>query len=148
MRGTQVTWGIFIRIPGNVIILTYRGMFRKIPGNVWVDSGEYSRRFRGMFEKILNNVLKDSGEYSRLFPGMFKKIPVNVRKDSRECYQRFRGMFKRNLDLGNLNLDYLFHEILLVFIRFYYQTAKNQCKKSYYWAILLKETFSTLLIYS
>ena len=116
MRGTQVTWGIFIRIPGNVP----------------EDPGKCLSRFRGMFEKILNNVLKDSGEYSRLFRGMFKKIPVNVRKDSRECYQRFRGMFKRNLDLGNLNLDYLFHEILLVFIRFYYQTAKNQCKKSYY----------------
>ena len=83
-----------------------------------------------MFEKILNNVLKDSGEYSRLFRGMFKKIPVNVRKDSRECYQRFRGMFKRNLDLGNLNLDYYFMKSCLFLSDFTIKLLKINAKKA------------------
>ena len=58
--------GISKRIPGNVIILTFPGMFKKIPRNVRRDSGECSRRFRGMFERI---------------PGMFKKIPGNTQED-------------------------------------------------------------------
>ena len=47
---------------GNGIILTFRGMFQKIPGNVQKDSGECSKRFRGMFNKIPGNVQEDSGE--------------------------------------------------------------------------------------
>ena len=58
--------GISKRIPGNVIILTFPGMIKKIPRNVRRDSGECSRRFRGMFERI---------------PGMFKKIPGNTQED-------------------------------------------------------------------
>ena len=37
MRGTR---GMFTRIPGNVIILTFRGMLKKILGNVPEDSGD------------------------------------------------------------------------------------------------------------
>ena len=48
------------KIPGNVVILTFRGMLKKIPGNVQEDSGGYSKRFRGMFKKILGNVQEDS----------------------------------------------------------------------------------------
>ena len=33
-------WGISYRIPGNVVILLFRGMLKKIPGNVPNDSGE------------------------------------------------------------------------------------------------------------
>ena len=74
-RGTECeecggTPGMFTRIPGNFIILTFREMFKKIPGNVRKDSGECSRRFRGMFKKIPGNVPEDSG---------------NVQKDSGEC---------------------------------------------------------------
>ena len=50
---------MFARIPGNVVILLFRGMFEKIPGNVQEDSGECSRRLRGMIEKIPGNVRKD-----------------------------------------------------------------------------------------
>ena len=53
---------MFTRMPGNVFILTFRGMFKKIPGNVRRDSGECSRRFRGMFEEIVGNVQEDFGE--------------------------------------------------------------------------------------
>ena len=40
-------------IPENVIILTSRKMFKKIPKKVEEDSGEYSKRFRRMLLKIL-----------------------------------------------------------------------------------------------
>ena len=34
------TRGMFTRIPGNVLILAFRGMLLKIPGNAREDSGE------------------------------------------------------------------------------------------------------------
>ena len=40
MRGMQGTWEMFIRIPGNVFILVFRGMLEKIPENVQEDFGE------------------------------------------------------------------------------------------------------------
>ena len=45
MRGMHGTWGIFTKIPGNVIVLTSQGMF-------W-----------GMFEKIPGKVRKDFGKF-------------------------------------------------------------------------------------
>ena len=58
------------RFPVNVIILTFRGMLKKILRNAPKDSGECSRRFRGMLKKvpgmlvkILWNAQEDSGEY-------------------------------------------------------------------------------------
>ena len=77
---------MFTRIPGNVLILAFQGMFQKIPGNIIKDSGECYKRFRGMF----------------------LRIPGNVRADSWECSGGFQGM------QGNLNFD-LFLEIVLVF---------------------------------
>ena len=56
------TRAMFTRIPGNVLILAFRGIFEKIPGNVIKDSGECSRRFRGMLLKIPGNAREDSGE--------------------------------------------------------------------------------------
>ena len=88
-------WGISWRILENVIILTFRGMFQRIPGECW-------RRFRGMFGKIPGNVRRDSRECSkrfwecsRGFRRMLKKIPWNVSKDSQECWQRFSRMLKK-----------------------------------------------------
>ena len=64
-------------------------MLDKIPGNIIKDSGiaredsgECSRRFRGMFKKIPGNVPEDSGECSSRFRRMFGKIPGNAQKDS------------------------------------------------------------------
>ena len=54
--------GISWRIPGNVIILTFWGMLKKILGNVEEDSGECLKRFRGMFEEIPGDIPEDSGE--------------------------------------------------------------------------------------
>ena len=54
---------ISYRIPGNVIILKFRGMFQRIPGNVEEDSGECSREFREIFKKI-------PGECSGRFRGI------------------------------------------------------------------------------
>ena len=42
MPGMRETREMFTRIPGNVIILTFRGMFQMIPGNVQEDSRECS----------------------------------------------------------------------------------------------------------
>ena len=42
-----------------------------------------------MFKKIPGNVRKDSGEFSIVFRGMFKEIPGNVREDSGESKFRF-----------------------------------------------------------
>ena len=65
--------GISKRIPGNVLILAFREMFEKIPGNFIKESGECLRRFRGILLMIPGNALEDSGECSR-----FWKIPENV----------------------------------------------------------------------
>ena len=46
----------------NVIILRFREILKKTPGNVRKDSGECSRKFRGMLEKIPGNVREGSGE--------------------------------------------------------------------------------------
>ena len=62
--------GISQRIMGNFIILTFRGMFKNIPG----------KTFWGILAKI-PGVQEDSGECSKLFRGMFKKIPGNVQED-------------------------------------------------------------------
>ena len=59
MQGTQ---GMFTRIPGNALILAFRGMFEKIQGNVINDSKKCSRRFRGMLLKIPGNAREDSEE--------------------------------------------------------------------------------------
>ena len=98
-RGTECGECAERRIPGNVIILTFRecwrrfrGMFEKIPGNVRRDSGECSKRFCWMFEKIPVNVRRDFGECSRRFRGMLVKIPGNVGKDSRECSKRLKAL--------------------------------------------------------
>ena len=40
MWGTQGMRGMFTRIPGNVVIIVFRGMFEKILGNVPEDFGE------------------------------------------------------------------------------------------------------------
>ena len=52
MQGMQE---MFTRIPGNVIILTFLGTSKNIPGNVQEHFGECSRRFRGIFKKIPGN---------------------------------------------------------------------------------------------
>ena len=49
-------------MPVNVIILRFREILKKTPGNVRKDSGECSRKFRGMLEKIPGNVREGSGE--------------------------------------------------------------------------------------
>ena len=95
--------GISLRIPGNLLILAFRGISRrfggmslKTPGNAIKDSGECSRRFWGMLSKIRGNVIKDSGECSRGFRGIslkilrnFGRIPGNVQEDSAESKFRF-----------------------------------------------------------
>ena len=68
---------ISLRIPGNALILPFRGIFEKIPGNVPEDTGECSTTFWGMLLKIPGNVREDSGKCN---------------KDSGECSGRFRGM--------------------------------------------------------
>ena len=59
---TRIPRNLLERIPGNALILAFRGMFQKIPENLPEDSGECSRSFRGMFKKIPGNVPEDSGE--------------------------------------------------------------------------------------
>ena len=40
MRRMEETWGMFIRIPGNVFILAFRRMLKNIPENVKEHFGE------------------------------------------------------------------------------------------------------------
>ena len=78
---------VVIRIPEKVMILTLQGMFKKIPGNLREDFGEFSKGFRGMFEKILGNVREDSGKCYQRCGGMFGKILENVQEDVGERFQ-------------------------------------------------------------
>ena len=57
-------------------------MLEKIPGNDMKNSVECLRRFRGMFKKIPGNVPEDWG--------IFGKIPRNAQADSGKCSKRFR----------------------------------------------------------
>ena len=61
---------MFTMIPGNDLILVFRGMLEKIPGNVPEDSGKCSRKFRGILKKIPENVRNNSGERSGKLRGM------------------------------------------------------------------------------
>ena len=77
-------WGISWRIPGNVVILTFwgillmiPGMFKKIPGNIFLNI--YSRgclkRFRRMSLKILGNLNLDlSRENLLIFIKFYKTM--------------------------------------------------------------------------
>ena len=58
-------------------LLGFRGISKRIPGNVQEDSEECSKRFWGMFKKIPGNVREDSG---------------NVQEDSGEYSRRLRGI--------------------------------------------------------
>ena len=80
MWGTR---GMFTRILGNVIILTFREMLQKIPGNVRRDSGKCSRRLREMFKKTPGNVI------ILTFRVMLQKIPGNAQEDFGEFKFRF-----------------------------------------------------------
>ena len=61
---------MFTMIPGNDLILVFRGMLEKIPGNVPEDSGKCSRKFRGIFKKIPDNVRNNFGVCSGKLRGM------------------------------------------------------------------------------
>ena len=62
---------MFTRIPENVLEDSGECYYFNIPGNAPKDSGECSKRFRGMFKKIPGNVQKDSR-------GILKKISENL----------------------------------------------------------------------
>ena len=66
-----------------------RGMFTKIPENLFEDSEECC------YFIIPGNVEEYSGECSKRFRGIFKEIPGNVPEDSGECWQRFSRMLKK-----------------------------------------------------
>ena len=79
MRGMRGTYGMFTRIPGNLLEDYGEFYYFNIPGNVQEHSGE----------NILGNFSKDSWG-SRGFWGMLKTIPRNVQEDSGECSRRPR----------------------------------------------------------
>ena len=63
-----------------------RGMFTKIPENLFEDSEECC------YFIFPGNVEEYSGECSKRFRGMFQKIPGNVGKDSRKCSKRLDAL--------------------------------------------------------
>ena len=63
-----------------------RGMFTKIPENLFEDSEECC------YFIIPGNVEEYSGECSKRFRGIFKEIPGNVGKDSRKCSKRLDAL--------------------------------------------------------
>ena len=78
----QGTWGMFIRIPGNLLEHSGECYQFNISGNVPEDSRECLRRFQGIFEKIPGNVSKDTGECLRRFP-------ANVQEESGSGESKF-----------------------------------------------------------
>ena len=80
-NGMRRTRGMFTRIPRNLLEDSGESSHFSIPENAREDSGECSRRFRGIFKKISGNVIKGSGECSRGFREMFEKIPGNPNFD-------------------------------------------------------------------
>ena len=103
MQGICRTRGMFTRIPRNLYQDSGECYYFKIPGNVDEDSGEYSRGFQGILKKIPGNVLENSGKCSKRFRGMLVKIPGNAQEDSKECLRGFRGMLKKIP--GNVSKD-------------------------------------------
>ena len=74
-----------------------RGMFTRILGNLLEDLGNVIiLTFLEMFKKITGNVREDSGQCSRRFLEVLSRILGIVQEDSRECLERSRRMFKRN----------------------------------------------------
>ena len=55
MWGMKYTWGMFIRIPGNVLTLVFRGMLEKIPENVPKDFGECFQFYYVLLKKANAN---------------------------------------------------------------------------------------------
>ena len=87
---------MFTKFPRNLFEGSEECYHFNIPANIPEDSEECSRRFRGMLKKISGNVQKDSrdfrqdfGKCLRRFQRIFKKIPRNINKDSGECLGRF-----------------------------------------------------------
>ena len=62
MRGMQGTMRMFTEILGNLLEDSGECSHFSVPGNSRKDSGECLRRFRGMFKKIPGNVPGDFGE--------------------------------------------------------------------------------------
>ena len=61
--------GISNKILGNLLILAFREIIKKILGNVPEDPRECYQRFRKMFGKILRNVQANPRECLRRFQG-------------------------------------------------------------------------------
>ena len=105
-RGKRGARRMFTRNPENVVISLFRGMLKKIPGNVQEDSGEFLRRVRGIIEKIPANDPEESGECLKrcffehspeslgIFPEIFFTIPRNLLEHSSESSSTFPGMLK------------------------------------------------------
>ena len=97
-RGKRGARRMFTRNPENVVISLFRGMLKKIPGNVQENSGEFLRRFRGIIEKIPANDPEESGECLKrclgIFPEIFFTIPRNLLEHSSESSSTFPGMLK------------------------------------------------------
>ena len=84
--------------------------------------------------RITANLLEDSGEcYHFNVLAMFKKTSQNVQEDSGEfsrrlCYKRFLEMFKRISENSGFHF-FIFHEIVLAFIKFCSKLLRNSVKK-------------------
>ena len=84
--------------------------------------------------RIMANLLEDSGEcYHFNILAMFKKTSQNVQEDSGEfsrrlCYKRFLEMFKRISENSGFHF-FIFHEIVLAFIKFCSKLLRNSVKK-------------------
>ena len=93
----------------------------RIMANLLEDSGEcYHFNILAMFKKTSQNVQEDSGEFSRRFREMSEKFFGNVQEDFRE--------FQRISENSGFHF-FIFHKIVLVFIKFCSKLLRNSVKK-------------------
>ena len=103
-NGTQGTWGMFTRIPGNFFEDFGESYHFKIPGNIWKDLGKCLGRFLEMLLKILGNAME------------------NVQDNSGECLFSEVGLiFPKSLETAGRSNKMIWYFLSFFFFFFFFE---------------------------